>query len=82
MIIDKGGGGGGGDRDMSADHFEALGTHLAGMGFDDNFCARITNRVKEMSEICVEDPSGVLNERRSSRGVFQISGGFRCPHRL
>ena len=57
MITDKEG-----IRDMWADHFEALGTPLAGMGFDDNFCARITNRVKEMFEICVEDPSGVLNE--------------------
>ena len=47
---------------MWADHFEALGTPLAGMGFDDNFCARITNRVKEIFEICVENPSGVLNE--------------------
>ena len=47
---------------MWEDHFEALVTPLAGMGFDDNFCARITNRVKEMFEICVEDPSGVLNE--------------------
>ena len=44
---------------MWADHFEALGTPLAGMGFDDDFCARIT---KEMFEICVEDPSGLLNE--------------------
>ena len=35
---------------------------LAGIGFDDNFCARITNRVKEIFEICVEDQSGVLNE--------------------
>ena len=49
-------------RDMWADHFEALVTPLAGMGFDDNFCARITNRVKEIFEICVENPSGVLNE--------------------
>ena len=49
-------------RDMWADHFEALGTPLVGMGFDDNFCARITNRVEEIFEICVEDPSGVLNE--------------------
>ena len=57
VITDKGG-----IRDMWADHFEALGTNLAGMGFDDNFCARITNHVKEMFEICVEDPSGVLNE--------------------
>ena len=57
MITDKGE-----IRDMWADHFEALGTPLAGMGFDDNFCARITNRVKELFEICVEDPSGVLNE--------------------
>ena len=57
MVTDKGR-----MRDMWADHFEALGTPLAGMGFDDNFCARITNRVKEMFEICVEDPSGVLNE--------------------
>ena len=47
---------------MWADHFEALGTPMAGMGFDDNFCARITNRVEEIFEICVEDPSGVLNE--------------------
>ena len=45
-----------------ADHFEALGTPLAEMRLDDNFCARITNRVKEMFEICIEDPSGVLNE--------------------
>ena len=57
MITDKEG-----IRDMLADHFEALGTPLAGMGFDDNFCARITNSVKEMFEICVEDPSGVSNE--------------------
>ena len=57
MITDKGG-----IRDMWADHFEVLGAPLAGMGFDDNFCARITNRVKEMFEICVDDPSGVLNE--------------------
>ena len=57
MITDKGG-----IRNMSADHFEALGTPLAGMGFDESFCARITNRVKEIFEICVEDPSGVLNE--------------------
>ena len=41
MITDKGG-----IRDMWADHLEALGAPLAGMGFDDNFCARITNRVK------------------------------------
>ena len=42
MLSDKGG-----IRDMWADHFEALGTPLAGMGFHDNFCAQITNRVKE-----------------------------------
>ena len=47
---------------MWADHFEALGAPLAGMEFDHNFCARITNYVKEMFEICVKDPSGVLNE--------------------
>ena len=57
IITDKGG-----IRDMWADHFEALGTPLVGMGFDDNFCARITNRVKGMFEICVEDLSGVLNK--------------------
>ena len=57
MITDKGE-----IRDMWADQFEALVTPLAEMGFDDNFCARITNRVKEIFEICVENPSGVLNE--------------------
>ena len=38
-------------HNMWADHFEALG-----MGFDDNFCARITNRVKQIFKICVKDP--------------------------
>ena len=57
MITDKGE-----ICDMWADHFEALGTPSVGMGFDDNFCTRITNHVKEMFEICVKDPSGVLNE--------------------
>ena len=54
---------------MWGDHFEALGTPLVEMGFDDNFCARITNLVNEIFEICVEDPSGVLNEPPVSEEV-------------
>ena len=58
---------------MWADHVEALGTCLTGMGFDDNFCAQVTNHVKKMLDICVEDPSGTVCSDRS--------WGFRCPRR-
>ena len=62
---------------MWADHFEALGTHLAGMGFDDNVYARIPNGVKEMFEICVEDPSGVLNEPLVYEEVGRVYSGLK-----
>ena len=42
------------------------------MGFDDNFCAPITNRVKEILQICVEDPSGVLNEPSVYEEVVRV----------
>ena len=69
------------DRKMIADGGCDILRHLvtpSGMGYD-NFCARITNSVKEMFEVCVDDPSGVLNEpllyEEVTRVCFRLKPG-------
>ena len=48
-------------RQMWADHFETLGTPFND-NFDNNFCADIANRVREVFDSCMNNPSGELCE--------------------
>ena len=45
---------------MWADHFETLGIPSVNDNFDNNFCAAIANRVREVFDSCMNDPSGEL----------------------
>ena len=49
-------------RNMWADHFETLGTPPANTSFDDEFANQISNQVRDIFSLCLEDPSGALNE--------------------
>ena len=49
-------------RQMWADHFETLGTPSVNDNFDNNFCADIANRVREVFDSCMNDPSCELCE--------------------
>ena len=49
-------------RQMWANHFETLGTPSVNDNFDNNFCAVVANRVREVFDSCLNDPSGDLCE--------------------
>ena len=46
-------------RDMWADHFESLGTPSNSSNFHNDFCRRVTTRVHDVLETCIEDPFGI-----------------------
>ena len=73
----------GGIRGMWADHFEALGTPLAGMGLMTTSAPESPSVLKKCLKLIVLIVKRTSCIRRSSLGVFQIeAGGFRCPQRL
>ena len=47
---------------MWADHFETLRTPSFNDNFDNNFCTDIANRVREVFDSCMNDPSSELCE--------------------
>ena len=47
---------------MWADHFESLGTPSDSSNFDNDFCHRLTTRVHDVLQTCIEDPLGALCE--------------------
>ena len=49
-------------REMWADHFESLGTPSYSSNVDNDFCHRVTMRVHDVLQTCIEDPSGGLCE--------------------
>ena len=57
---------------MWADHFEALGTPLVSVRYDNDFLTRVTTSVKDIFNSCTEDPSGVLNKPLQCYEVEQV----------
>ena len=49
-------------RELWADHFESHGTSSDSSNFDNDFCHRVTTRVHDVLQACIEDPSGALYE--------------------
>ena len=47
---------------MWADHFETLGTPSVNDNFDNNFSANVVDRVREVFDSCMNDPSGDMCE--------------------
>ena len=47
---------------MWVDHFEALGDRSANLNFDNYFAVRVSTRVKEILENCLQNSMGILNE--------------------
>ena len=48
--------------EMWANHFESLGTPSDSSNFNNDFCHRVTTRVPDVLQICVENPLGALCE--------------------
>ena len=59
-------------RDMSADHFEFLGTPSYSDSYDSNFFNRVTGCVKEIFEICISDNNGVSSANPSYDEVASV----------
>ena len=55
-----------------ADCFEALGTPSASTSFDDEFANCISNQVRNIFRLCLEDPLGVLNEPPAYEEVADV----------
>ena len=59
-------------REMWADHFEALGTPSDCVAFNDVFFSHVSERVKSIYQICIDDSSGVLCEPLQYKEVAAI----------
>ena len=65
-------------RQMWADHFKTLGTPSVNDNFDNNFCADIANRVREVFDSCMNDPSGVLCEPLRYEEVESVCASLKA----
>ena len=65
-------------RQMWADHFETLGTPSVNDNFDNNFCADIANRVREVFDSCMNDPSGELCEPLRYEEVESVCASLKA----
>ena len=63
---------------MWADNFETLGTPSADDNFDNNFCANIANRVHEVFDSCMNDPSGELCEPLRYEEVESVCASLKA----
>ena len=59
-------------REMWADHFEALGTPSDCVAFNNVFISHVSERVKSIYQICIDDSSGVLCEPLQDEEVAAI----------
>ena len=62
---------------MWADHFEFLGTPFDSSNFDNDFCHRVTTRVHDVLQTCIEDLSGALCEPLEYEEVAHVSSRLK-----
>ena len=65
-------------RQMWTDHFETVGTPSVNDNFENNFCADIADRVREVFDSCMNDPSGELCEPLRYEEVESVCASLKA----